>query len=489
MAERSFAREVEDLKLGAGQEFRGEGILAITKALLECGVSYVAGYQGAPISHLMDVLSDAQDILSDLGVHFESSASEATAAATLAASVMYPIRGAVTFKAPVGINVASDALANLSSGGVIGGALIIIGEDYGEGSSIMQERSHAFAMKSQLWLVDPRPNVASIVKAVHESFELSEASNTPVMLEVRIRACHVHGRFATRDNVRPSFPLARALDAPSRDTNRIVLPPASFLHEKEKIEQRWPAAVEFIHARGMNETFDGDIDDIGIIMQGGMYNGVITRAARGRPCRHLGRDARAALCDERDLPDRRPRGDRLLPGQEGGADGRGRPARIHRAVAAQDPAQRRHSGQAARQGPVADGRRIHRPGHGRGDRRLHPPLALGCAAGLRTRAEHRPGRGRRQDPRAGRRGAAAAAGFLHRLPGAADLFRDEAGRKGTRPASYRRRYRLPFVLDPAAVQYRRHHHGLRARPGVGLRLQRSGEQALDLDHGRRRLLA
>jgi indolepyruvate ferredoxin oxidoreductase alpha subunit len=276
MAERSFAREVEDLKLGAGQEFRGEGILAITKALLECGVSYVAGYQGAPISHLMDVLSDAQDILSDLGVHFESSASEATAAATLSASVMYPIRGAVTFKAPVGVNVASDALANLSSGGVTGGALIIIGEDYGEGSSIMQERSHAFAMKSQLWLVDPRPNVASIVKAVHDSFELSEASNTPVMLEVRIRACHVHGRFATRDNVRPTFPLSRALDAPSRDTNRIVLPPASFLHEKEKIEHRWPAAVEFIHARGMNETFDGDIDDIGIIMQGGMYNGVIT---------------------------------------------------------------------------------------------------------------------------------------------------------------------------------------------------------------------
>src|SRR3954452_1767274 len=183
MAERSFENEVEKLKLGAGQEFRGEGILAITKALLQSGVGYVAGYQGAPISHLMDVLADAGDILGELGVHFENSASEATAAATLAASVMYPIRGAVTFKGAVGANVASDALANLSSGGVTGGALVIIGEDYGEGSSIMQERSHAFAMKSQLWLVDPRPNVASIVKAVHDSFELSEASNTPVMLE------------------------------------------------------------------------------------------------------------------------------------------------------------------------------------------------------------------------------------------------------------------------------------------------------------------
>ena len=62
MAERSFAKEVEQLRIGAGQTFRGEGILAITKALLESGVGYVGGYQGAPISHLMDVLSDAQEL-------------------------------------------------------------------------------------------------------------------------------------------------------------------------------------------------------------------------------------------------------------------------------------------------------------------------------------------------------------------------------------------------------------------------------------------
>src|ERR1700716_686829 len=162
MAERSFEREVGDLKLGAGEIFHGEGILAITKALLQSGVSYVGGYQGAPISHLMDVLADAKDVLDDLGVHFESSPPEAPAAAMLSASVMYPIRGAVTWKSTAGTNVASDALSNLASGGVLGGALIVIGEDYGEGSSIMQERSHAFAMKSQIWLLDPGPNLASI---------------------------------------------------------------------------------------------------------------------------------------------------------------------------------------------------------------------------------------------------------------------------------------------------------------------------------------
>ena len=272
MAERSFKEEVKSLRLGAGDEFRGEGILAITKALLQCGVSYVGGYQGAPISHLMDVLADAEDIMMDLGCHFESSASEATAAAMLAASVNYPLRGAVTFKSTVGTNVASDALANLASGGVKGGAMIIVGEDYGEGSSIMQERSHAFAMKSQIWLLDPRPNLPKIVEMVERGFELSEASNTPVMLEVRIRTCHVTGRFATKDNVRPSFTLKDALENPVRDVNRIVLPPASYLHEKEKIEKRWPAAVKFIQDHKLNEFFDGDVADIGIVMQGGMYN-------------------------------------------------------------------------------------------------------------------------------------------------------------------------------------------------------------------------
>ena len=275
MAERSFAREVEDLKLGEGEIFRGEGILAITKALLQSGVSYVGGYQGSPISHLMDVLADAKDVMTDLGVHFETSASEAAAAAMLSASVMYPVRGAVTWKSTAGTNVASDALSNLSSGGVNGGALIILGEDFGEGSSIMQERSHAFAMKSQMWLLDPRPNLPSIVKAVEDGFELSEASNTPVMLQVRIRACHVHGQFVCKDNQRPKYTLKQALENPVRDVNRIVLPPANFLHEKDKLERRWPAAVNFIKERKLNEVFGPSEGDVGIIMLGGMYNGVM----------------------------------------------------------------------------------------------------------------------------------------------------------------------------------------------------------------------
>src|SRR6202044_1853010 len=277
MAERSFAQEVQKLRVGGNQEFRGEGILAVTKALLQSGVGYVGGYQGAPISHLMDVLADAEEILTELGVHFEASASEATPAAMLAPPINYPIRGAVTWKSTVGTNVASDALANLASAGVLGGALIVLGEDYGEGASIMQERTHAFAMKSQMWLLDPRPHLPDIVRAVEKGFELSEASNTPVMLMLRIRACHVYGRFTTKANKRPAFSAADALAAPSRDYSKIILPPSTYAQEKEKIEKRFPAAVRFVSEQGLNGFIPGDgtADDIGIVLQGGLYNSTL----------------------------------------------------------------------------------------------------------------------------------------------------------------------------------------------------------------------
>ena len=276
MAERSFEKEVQMLKLGEGDEFTGEGILAITKALLESGVGYVGGYQGAPISHLMDVLADAEEILSDLDVRFEANASEAAAAAMLSASVHYPIRGAVTFKGSVGVNVASDALANLASAGVTGGALIIIGEDYGEGSSIMQERSYAFAMKSQIWMIEPRPNLQSIVKAVEQGFLLSEATNTPVMLMLGIRSCHLTGSFKTRDNKRPPFTVQQALSEPRKNISRVVLPPMSYVQEQEKVNIRWPAAQSYIRKQKLNEFFGPENSAVGIVMQGGMYNNVIS---------------------------------------------------------------------------------------------------------------------------------------------------------------------------------------------------------------------
>jgi len=183
------------------------------------------------------------------------------------------VRGAVTWKSIVGTNVASDALSNLASPGVRGGALIVVGEDYGDGSSVVQERTHAFAMKSSLCLLDPRPELPQIVRMVEHAFALSEASATPAILQLRIRACHLQGSFACKDNVAPAVSGRHPLQAHAPfDGNTMSHPPYTFEHERLKVEERVPAARRYIAEHRLNETFGGDVRDVGIVVQGGLYN-------------------------------------------------------------------------------------------------------------------------------------------------------------------------------------------------------------------------
>ncbi len=49
------------------------------------------------------------------------------------------------------------------------------------------------------------------------------------------------------------------------------LPPTSFIHEREKIEPRWPAAVEYIRRQRLNEQFgpsDGEVRAAGRRLMG-----------------------------------------------------------------------------------------------------------------------------------------------------------------------------------------------------------------------------
>ncbi|MFN0184873.1 MAG: thiamine pyrophosphate-dependent enzyme [Aquabacterium sp.] len=276
-----FTDQIAQLQLGAGQRFHGEGILAVTKALLESGVAYVGGYQGAPVSHLLDVLVQAEPYMRTLGVHVEPCSNEASAAAMLGASIHYPLRGAVTWKSIVGTNVAADALSNLASPGVIGGALIIVGEDYGEGASVIQERTHAYAAKSTLALLDPRPHLPTLVRMVRHGFALSEASHMPAILELRIRACHVRGSFVAQDNRAPALSTRNLIDEPAGfDYMRLAHPPVTFRHEKLKLEQRIPAARAYIAAHRLNEHFDGPLQELGLICQGGLFNATLRTLAQ-----------------------------------------------------------------------------------------------------------------------------------------------------------------------------------------------------------------
>ena len=490
--ERSFKKEVQALRLGDGETFHGEGILAVTKALLQSGVSYVGGYQGAPVSHLLDVLVDAEDIMAELGVHLETCANEASAAAMLGASINYPLRGAVTWKSIVGTNVAADALSNLSSPGVIGGAMIILGEDYGEGASVIQERSYAYALKSSMWLLDPRPDLPSIVRMVEKGFELSEASHAPVMLELRIRACHVTGSFAAKDNRKGAISGLSKLAGPPRfEYGRLAHPPVIFSQEKKKIEERLPAARAFIREHKLNEVIAGDLDDIGIIVMGGLTNSVLRALERVGLADVFGvsRVPLLVLNVVYPLVPEEIRefcaGKRAVLIVEEGF------ARLHRAGGQRRTAPRRHPDQGVRQGAAA-GRPANIPP--KFCSKASPPS---CKRKAARRSTPRPSRKRRAASSRTRRKPRPRSGPLPPRPpafctgcperpvfSAIKLMQRELG-----PTHISRRHRLPFVRDLRAVLAGQFHSRLRHVARQRRRGRAEHGEAPDRHHGRRRLLA
>jgi indolepyruvate ferredoxin oxidoreductase alpha subunit len=123
--------------------------------------------------------------------------------------------------------------------------------------------------------------LSSIVRAVEKGFELSEASHAPVMLELRIRACHATGEFAAKDNRKGVVSGLDKLPGPPRfEYGRLAHPPVIFTQERLKVEQRLPAARAFIRENKLNETIDGDITDVGIIVMGGLTNSVLRALER-----------------------------------------------------------------------------------------------------------------------------------------------------------------------------------------------------------------
>jgi indolepyruvate ferredoxin oxidoreductase alpha subunit len=82
----------------------------------------------------------------------------------------------------------------------------------------------------------------------------------------------VQGEFAARAN-RAAKLSARHRGAPAGfDYERLSHPPATFRQEKHKVEVRLPAARRYIAEQKLNDRFPGDLEGVGIIVQGGLYN-------------------------------------------------------------------------------------------------------------------------------------------------------------------------------------------------------------------------
>lgn len=268
-------KQLEQLNYGRGETFYGDTPLVILKSFLQSGVSYLGGYPGAPTASLIDAISESYEgYLKERGIYFDCSSNEASAAALLSASIHNPIRGSVNWKI-VGTNVASDALSHICSSGVTGGAVIIVGEDYGCDGTVVAEKALSYALKSSMAVIDPRGDLQLISELVEKGFELSEYSNMPVMFILSTRNGYIRNSFRCGDNLDPEISIKDPMKEVLLDEERVPMPPFTQEQSKQKYEKRIPAAREFIKKAGLNEFFPGKKSGFGIITHGSVFNSLI----------------------------------------------------------------------------------------------------------------------------------------------------------------------------------------------------------------------
>ncbi len=265
------SHEIEQLDYGDGQVLWADGCLAILKALLESGVSYVGGYPGAPVSNLTDAFLDAEEtVLKRRGIFVANNVNEASAAAMLRFSVTGRVRGAVGWKV-VGTNVASDALSHICSAGVRGGVVIFVGEDYGANSTLVAQKTLPYGYNFGAPVIDPPADLNRVAELVRLSFDLSEFSRMPVFFLVRTRVGNMKGWVRSRANRSPAVSFHQPIESVVRHPDSFPIPPFTQRQEEEKWTDRVPRAKEFIFSHQINGIHKRN-GTKGLVAHGLLYN-------------------------------------------------------------------------------------------------------------------------------------------------------------------------------------------------------------------------
>ena len=236
----------------------------------------------------------------------------------------------------------------------------------------------------------------------------------------------------------------------------------TFSQERLKVEERLPAARAFIREHKLNETIAGDLNDIGIIVMGGLTNSVLRALERMGLADVFGASRVPLLVLNVVYP--------LVPEEirQVCAGKRsvlvveeGNPDYIEQAVNVElrrADIQTRVLGK----GPLPQA----------GEYTSDVLLEGLCGVPARRQAERprrrqrgeksaRPDRTQTESRRRARTAAAASARLLHRLPRAPGVRRHQADAARTGAHSHQRRHRLPFVRELRAVQPGQFHPRLR----------------------------
>ncbi|MBN2790564.1 MAG: 4Fe-4S binding protein [Candidatus Delongbacteria bacterium] len=159
---------------------------ALARAMFEAGVKVVTTYPGSPTPEIADAILSVPVYKRPL--HFEYATNEKVATEIAFGSTINGHLSVVFFKS-VGLNVASDSAVQLGLMNMVGGLVIILGDDPGANSSQNEQDNRHFARMAYIPTIEPATPTEAY-HAFHDAAELSKKHQIPVFLRMTTHVCH-----------------------------------------------------------------------------------------------------------------------------------------------------------------------------------------------------------------------------------------------------------------------------------------------------------
>jgi indolepyruvate ferredoxin oxidoreductase, alpha subunit len=251
------------LKEGAFEEIV-MGNTALVRAMVESGTRVVTSYPGSP----------TPEIAAAIGVippdrrpfYFQFSTNEKVATEVAYGAALNGHLATVFFKS-VGLNVAADTFVQLSQMNIIGGLVVVLGDDPGANSSQNEQDNRHLAQLCYTPIFEPS-DPSEVYHFYKAAARLSREKHMPVIVRLTTHVCHAKERIAF-DGWTPQVPD----DTPRFDVrNGPYIPIAELVFPmKARALRNLEAVREFAETWPLNQSVDHANPGRGVITMGLPY--------------------------------------------------------------------------------------------------------------------------------------------------------------------------------------------------------------------------
>jgi len=241
---------------------------AIVRAMVETGTKVVTSYPGSPTPEIATAINSIPE--EKRPFYFEFSVNEKVASEVAFGAAVNGNLSCVFFKS-VGLNVALDTVVQFSLMNIIGGLVIVVGDDPGANSSQNEQDNRNIYHMARLTVFEPASPKEAYIYYKHAA-EFAKKEQTAAVLRLTTHVCHAREKIGFGALNPP--PLFR--NDFNRDNGPYIALTSMALEMKAGAIQKLKQAKLFARTKGLNTILSSDKNqDLGIITSGLTYLSVL----------------------------------------------------------------------------------------------------------------------------------------------------------------------------------------------------------------------